>query len=231
MSAIGNVPLPPCTVTTSSSAREAAPLRERRPRRPLLPLADAEAEAGGLAEHRLRRLAGALAADVAQAQRDRAPDRHRCRGRRRRPCSWRGSRCRDRRGSDRSRCSIGNTLDVVVVSPNAFHSGSESASSAASTNAERGRFDAGQRGVDRDELDRRDAVARAGARTRRGRPGTATPRAAPRPRRRSRAAAGTPSPQCSSSDSSYSARGSAGDLDAFAGERHAVTPSSSSTCG
>jgi hypothetical protein len=31
--------------------------------------------------------------------------------------------------------SIGNTLDVVVVSPNAFHSGSESASSAASTMA------------------------------------------------------------------------------------------------
>src|SRR5438132_7789995 len=31
--------------------------------------------------------------------------------------------------------SIGNTLDVVVVSPNAFHSGSESASSAAITTA------------------------------------------------------------------------------------------------
>ena len=30
--------------------------------------------------------------------------------------------------------SIGNTLDVVVVSPNAFHSGSEIASSAAITN-------------------------------------------------------------------------------------------------
>ena len=29
--------------------------------------------------------------------------------------------------------SIGNTLDVVVVRPNGFHSGSESASSAAST--------------------------------------------------------------------------------------------------
>ena len=29
--------------------------------------------------------------------------------------------------------SIGNTLEVVVVSPNAFHSGSDSASSAAST--------------------------------------------------------------------------------------------------
>ena len=56
---------------------EAAALRERRPRRPLLPFADAEPEPRRLAEHRLRRLARALAADVAQAQRDRAPDGHR----------------------------------------------------------------------------------------------------------------------------------------------------------
>ena len=56
---------------------EAAPLGERRPRRPLLPLAEAHPEPGRLPEHRARRLAGALAADVAQAERHRAADRHR----------------------------------------------------------------------------------------------------------------------------------------------------------
>src|SRR3954466_11036757 len=55
---------------------EAAPARQRWPRRSLLPFADAEAKARGLAEHRFRGLTGALAADVAQAQRDGTADRH-----------------------------------------------------------------------------------------------------------------------------------------------------------
>ena len=82
---------------------EAAALGERRPRRPLLPLADAEAEAGRLPEHRLRRLARALAADVAQAERDRAPDRHRTTPAGAAHATRRGSRYRARRGTVRSR--------------------------------------------------------------------------------------------------------------------------------
>ncbi len=46
---------------------EAAALGERGPGGALLPLAEAEAEAGGLAEDGARGLAGLLAADVAQA--------------------------------------------------------------------------------------------------------------------------------------------------------------------
>src|SRR5207249_3228803 len=52
-------------------------LGQAGPRGTLLPLADAESETRGLTEHGLRRLPGALSADVAEAQRDRPPDRHR----------------------------------------------------------------------------------------------------------------------------------------------------------
>ena len=56
--------------------------------------------------------------------------------------------------------SIGNTLDVVVVSPNAFHSGSRIASSAASTSGNAAGSTAGHGRVDGDELDGRHAVLR-----------------------------------------------------------------------
>jgi hypothetical protein len=51
-------------------ALKAQLLRQRRPRRHLLPLAEAQAEAGGLAEAALRGGAGVLAPDVAHAQGD-----------------------------------------------------------------------------------------------------------------------------------------------------------------
>ena len=57
--------------------REAAPLGERRPRRSLLPLAEAHPEASGLAEDGARGLARPLATDVAEAERDGAADGHR----------------------------------------------------------------------------------------------------------------------------------------------------------
>ena len=96
---------------------------------------------------------------------DRAPDRHRAAARGAAHAAGAVVDAERRRGTGRSRCSIGNTLDVVVVSPNAFHSGSEIASSAASTSGNAAGSHAGHRRVDRDELDGRDAVAPAAART------------------------------------------------------------------
>ena len=167
---------------------EAAALRERRPRRPLLPFADAEPEPGRLAEHRLRRLARALAADVAQAQRDRAPDRHRTAA---------GGAAHAARA----------VVDAELVAARAVHDqhreharrrGREPERvplrfrqrfERGEHEPERGGLDAGHRRVDRDELDRRDAVhRRQHADDVVGRD-TATRRAAPRSRRRWRAAA------------------------------------------
>ena len=113
--------------------RVPAPLGQARPRRTLLPLADAEAEARRAARtrswssppHAGRRCCGGTATPRGRSSSSLGPPR--------RPCSPRGSRCRARRGTGPFTSSIGNTLEVVVVSPNAFHSGSEIASSAAIT--------------------------------------------------------------------------------------------------
>ena len=126
--------------------------------------------------------------------------------------------------------SIGNTLDVVVVSPNAFHSGSEIASSAAITSGNAAGSHPAIAALTAIELDRRDTVdrrqhaQRVVGRVRRG-----------REQRLDRVVGGgqqrhAVAPTLRDRELVLRARIGA-DLDLLDGERHALAPSSASTCG
>ncbi len=126
--------------------------------------------------------------------------------------------------------SIGNTLDVVVVRPKAFHSGSDSASSAASTNGNA----AGSTPAIAALTATSSTVATplTGGRTQTTWSAGYGDAASSASIASSVAGScGTPSLQCSSQRELVLRARIGGDLDPFARERHAVTPRSSSTFG
>ena len=229
MSAIGNVPLPPCTVTTSSAAVN--------PRRSA---SDGHGDRSSHSPMQKPKRAGCpntdfvvsparLPADVAQAERDRAADRHRAPTRGTAHAARAvvdaevvAARAVDDEHREHARGRGREPERVPLRLGQRFERGEHV--------RERGGLDSGHRRVDRDELDRRHAVD--------GRQHAHDVIGGIRRRREQRfdrvvgcrELRDTVAPVLLERELVLRARVGR-DLDALARERHAVTPNSSRTCG